>query len=253
MIVSIHQESPLARLQDWYRTPLGQGVARLECASVQRLLNTTFGYYLVQIGATEAFRDVLAASRIRHRILMPIEPPGTAGAQVLGAADQLPFASDSIDAVLLPHTLDFAADPRAVVAEVERVLIPEGRVLVVGFNALSPWGLRRLLWRSKGRMPWCGRFHLSTQVRDLLAEHGCDLECCEYSLFCPPLARFQGGRCSAFDAIGRRFWPALGAVYVIRAVKRVATVTPLRPRLTNPSALLSGRAVRPTTRGTGHV
>lgn len=254
MILSTRQEFPLAHLQDWYRTPLGREVARLECASVQGLLNTTFGYHLVQIGATEVFREVLASSRIRHRVLMPFESePGLDGPRVVGAVHQLPFASDSIDAVLLPHTLDFVSDPRGVLDEVERILIPEGRVLIVGFNALSSWGARRLLWRSKRRMPWCGRFHRPGQVRNWLSARGCDLECCEYRLFCPPLVSLQGARCAAFDLLGRRFWPILGGIYVMRAVKRVATVTPLRPRLANPSALLSGRAVRPTTRGTGHV
>lgn len=254
MIVSTRQESLLARLPDWYRTPLGQEVARLECDCVQGLLNTTFGYHLVQIGATEIFRDVLATSRIRHRVLMPFESAsGSEGSRVIGSVQQLPFASDSIDAVLLPHTLDFASDPQGVLGEVERILIPEGRVVILGFNALSSWGARRLLWRSKGRMPWCGRFHRPGQVRDWLSAQGCDLECCEYRMFRPPLVSLQGPRCGGLDLMGRRFWPILGGIYVMRAVKRVATVTPLRPRMAKASALLSGRVVRPTTRGTGHV
>ena len=69
---------------------------------------------------------------------------------------RLPLASDRLDAVLLPHTLDFVPDPRQVLREVERVLIPEGRVVILGFNALSSWGLVRLLYRGGGASPGAG-------------------------------------------------------------------------------------------------
>lgn len=253
MTASIAQASALAHLQAWYRTPLGQEVARLECACAQRMLSTTFGYYLAQIGATETFQDALLASRIRHRILLPCEPHSLAGgAQIIAREDRLPLAADSIDAILLPHTLDFTPSPRAVLGEVERVLIPEGRVIIIGFNALSSWGLRRLLW-ARREMPWCGRFRTASQVEDWLGALGCEIERRETLMFCPPLTRMQGTRCGLLDRVGRRLWPAMGGIYVIRAVKRVAILTPLKPVRSKHRAILAGSAVRPTTRGTGHA
>lgn len=246
--------SPLTRLEEWFRSSLGGEVARLECGSVQRLLANTFGYYLVQVGVADPFGEALATSRIRHRIQLPAEPLSVLDrASIVGLPHRLPLASDSIDAVLLPHTLDFTPEPKAVLGEVERVLIPEGRVIVVGFNALSPWGLRRLIWRSKGRAPWCGRFHSAARVEAWLTELGFDIEVRELLIFCPPFRSVLGRRCARMESLGRRLWPGLGGVYVIRAVKRVATLTPIKALRAKPSALLTGRAVRPTTRGTGHV
>ncbi|NEV64258.1 class I SAM-dependent methyltransferase [Thiorhodococcus minor] len=248
------QASPLSQLEGWFRSPLGEEVARLESEAVQRLLANTFGYYLVQVGATDSFSEALASSRIRHRIQLPIEPSSVREpASIVGLPDQLPLASDSIDAALLPHTLDFANDPRMVLGEVERVLIPEGRVIVIGFNALSAWGLRRAVWRSKQRMPWCGRFFLAPRVEGWLGELGFDIEVREALVFCPPIDSLRGRRCARMERLGKRLWPMLGAVYVIRAVKRVVTLTPIKPARAKPSALLAGGAVRPTTRGTGHA
>jgi SAM-dependent methyltransferase len=245
--------SPLARLQDWYRSPLGAEVAALESACVQRLLSDTFGYYLVQLGVTESFRDAMASSRIRHRILMPCEQPsGHGGREIVGWPSRLPLASDSIDALLLPHTLDFSPDPNAVLREVERVLIPEGRVIVLGFNALSAWGLWSLLRGSETQVPWCGRFRTAHQIEDWLAVLGFDIEIREHIMFRPPFRRALGPNCSAFDTLGRRLWPILGGVYSIRAVKRVATLTPLRPAWGRRS-LLRGGAAEPTTRRAGHA
>jgi ubiquinone/menaquinone biosynthesis C-methylase UbiE len=40
----------------------------------------------------------------------------------------LPLAANSIDLVVMPHTLEFAPDPHQMLREVERVLVPEGQV-----------------------------------------------------------------------------------------------------------------------------
>ena len=254
MTVSQRRTSPFKRLQDWYRSPLGRKVARAESECVQRLLHQTFGYYLVQLGPTEIFREALDSSRIRHRIMLPPEQPsGQHGMEIIGLESQLPLATDSIDAILLPHTLDFTDDPRAVLLEVERVLIPDGRVIIVGFNAFSAWGLWGVLLNVTGRMPWCGRFRMPSQVEAWLADAGFAIEFCERILFCPPLRSAQGARCAPIESLGRRFWPVLSGGYVIRAVKRVATLTPLKPSWNRRHALLPGNAVRPTTRGRSHV
>ncbi len=41
---------------------------------------------------------------------------------------------------MLPHVLEFAAEPHRILREVERVLVPEGQVVIAGFNPLSLWG-----------------------------------------------------------------------------------------------------------------
>jgi hypothetical protein len=144
--------------------------------------------------------------------------------------------------------LDFAQDPRLVLREAERVLIPEGRVLVLGFNAMSSWGLFRLIYRYRRHVPWCGRFLTPYRVEDWLKLLGFDVEMRELLVYRLPVRGALGPRSVALDRLGLRLWPALGGIYAIRAVKRVATLTPLRPSWSAAHPLLGGGVIEPSAR-----
>lgn len=226
----------------------------MEEACLEQMLCDTFGYYVVQVGMTSGFARSIGTSRIRHRILLPVaERPHILGSQIVASPDQMPVSSDSVDAVFLPHTLDFASDAHQVLREAERVLIPEGRVVVMGFNALSLWGLRRMMPRSRSGAPWCGSFLTPYRVSDWLSLLGFDIEIQEMMMFRPPWRRALLHELSFLDSLGRRYWPLFGGVYAIRAVKRVSTLTALKPSWKTRRAVLPGGAVEPTTRDTSFV
>ena len=242
-------------LQAWYRSALGAEVALIEGDCAQRLLANTFGYYLVQIGASEGFGAALAASRIRHRIRLSGARSADVvqGSTVVSDPTALPLAPASIEASLRPLVLEDSSPTRAILSEVERVLIPEGRLILLGFNPLSLWGLGCLWPSARRRAPWNGHWRLAAQVERWLTELGFEIESRERALFCPLFVSPNGRRCLAAESLGRRFWPLFGGLYVIRAVKRVAPLTPIKPYRARRCTLLPGGAVRPTTRGTGHV
>lgn len=237
-------------LDEWYGSTLGRELAAREQECLERMLDDTFGYYLLQIGGSAGFSEAMRVSRIRQRILLPAHPIRHApGAQVVADPGLLPIAADSVDAVLLPHTLEFADDPGQVLREAERVLIPEGRVIVVGFNALSLWGAWGLVRRRQRRVPWCGTFLTPFRIGDWLSLLGFDIEMQEMMMFRPPWRRALLTELSFLDSMGRRFWPFFGGVYAIRAVKRVSTLTPVRPSWKSRRPVLAGGAVKPTARG----
>jgi ubiquinone/menaquinone biosynthesis C-methylase UbiE len=89
---------------------------------------------------------------------------------------QLPFAAHSIDLVVMPHVLEFRADPHQILREVERVLIPEGEVLITGFNPISIWGLRRALPNCPGHFPWNGHYLSVRRLKDWLQLLGFEVE-----------------------------------------------------------------------------
>lgn len=240
---------PLLSLEEWLESPLGREVAAREAQCLERMLADVFGYYLLQVGMTDAFGDAVRASPVRHRILLPLSARrGTLGTQVVASPDRLPVAGDSVDAVVLPHTLDFVNDARQVLREVERVLIAEGRVVVIGFNAVSLWGLWGLIRGGRGRVPWCGRFITPFRVSDWLSLLGFDIERQEVMMFRPPWPRTLFQRLCFLEPVGRRVWPPFGGVYAIRAVKRVSTLTPLRPSWKSRRRVLHGGAVEPSPR-----
>jgi SAM-dependent methyltransferase len=244
---------PLEVLGKWYKTPVGRQVARAETACVERMIENSFGHFLVQLGCGGQFADALEQSRIRTRI--PLGDHAAAawkGSPIAAEPSQLPLAASSVDAVLLPHTLDFALHPKQVLREAERVLIPEGRILVIGFNPISTWGLMRLTL-PKHRAPWCGNQLTASRLIDWLGLLGFQLEMREWLVFRPPLRSAYSRRLDWLEQSGARWWPVLGGAYVIRAVKRVTLSTPLRSRWRARSPFLPSGAVKPSVREGNHV
>ena len=124
------------RLEAWYAGRLGALLWEQERAQLAALIPNLFGYHVVQLGSLGADRDqdLLGLCRIPHRIVL--DPVRRTGIGLVAAPDALPIASDSVDVVLLPHTLEFVDDPHQVLREVDRVLVAEGHTVILGFN---PW------------------------------------------------------------------------------------------------------------------
>ncbi len=244
-------------LRAWFAAPLGRSVATCEQRLLDELLPNLFGYHLLQVGAPQG-RDMAAASRITHRMLLVDSPAALPkmpdGAEsCVGLPEFLPLAGDSIDVLVLPHTLEFADHPHQVLREAERVLIPEGHVLVLGFNPWSAWGIVRLVlgWRHKA--PWCGRFLGAWRVKDWLELLGFDTVLVRYYHYRGPLRHpALLARLRFLERWGARLWPILGGGYLLIARKRVATLTPIRPRWRPRRALVAAGLAEPTVRKQTH-
>jgi len=245
---------PIGVLGKWYKTPLGRHVAAAENVCLERMLEDAFGHFVVQLGGGGQFADAIAVSRIRQRVLLTPDFCDRAdGPRAVAMPQALPVAGASIDAILLPHTLDFSSDAPQVLREAERVLIPEGRILIFGFNPLSVWGLMRALPRRRHRVPWCGAQLTPFRLCDWLRLLGLQVEVRQTLVFRPPVRGAYLSQFDWMDGLGARYWPLFGGVYAIRAVKRVTALTPLRPSWRARRPILPGRAVEPTARERGDV
>ncbi len=239
-------------LADWFRRPGGARIAEAEKEILRRFAADLFGYYLVYLHDSDDETDFLEECPVRNKLcLCSGQAPGCCDVAALG--EQLPLRTDSLDAVLLRHSLDFALDPQQVLREVERALIPEGRVLIVGFNPISLWGLWRLLLKWRGRAPWNGHFLSFRRVSDWLGLLGFDIEYTDVAAFAPPLPDSWQRKLGPLERLGRRLFPMFAGVYVIRAVKRVSTVTPLRLRWRGRSILSPSGVAEPSTRESGSM
>ena len=257
------REASIVELAAWLQTPPGRYLLGWEQAQLDEAVADLFGFHALQLGLPEL--QGLRANRMPHRWLaleQPAQPvsgwplgalPDGAGGEAdlqpgfsqfgpdtempgRGAAlfcefDALPFESASLDLVLLPHTLELAADPHRTLREVERVLRPEGRVVISGINPASAWGLRQNLGRLVQRLPGtseqlylprAGDFIGYWRLRDWLRLLSFEVEGAQFGGYSPPLksaawlARWRG-----LEGVGRRWWPVLGAFYFLVAVKRV--------------------------------
>jgi SAM-dependent methyltransferase len=218
-------------LKNWYQTRLGQSLGEQEQSLVTDTLQNLFGYHLLQVGRIND-EDWLSGSRVSHCEVMdfPSVEMGLDTAGLLALPEQLPIQTDCMDVIVLPHILEFSQQPHSVLREVERVLIPEGHVLILVFNPFSLWSLWRWVLGWRRRVPWCGRFLSTTRIKDWLALLGFDVLSIHGYFFRPPLQqRSVMQRLQLMESAGARLWPVLGAANLILARKRVVTLTPVGP------------------------
>lgn len=237
------------RLAEWFRGVPGRFVRAEERHHLDQLLPNLFGYHLALIGSVGDDDELLLTSRVAHHIVVDPLSDGDDRSAVHAAADALPFGEGSLDVVLLLHTLELEENPHEVLREVLRVLVPEGHVVITGFNPWSWWGVWRLLRRHRGEVPWSGRFISQTRIRDWLALVGFETVDTRCFFFRMPLGSERiMARTNFLERFGPRWWPIFCGVYVVVARKRVSTLTPIRPRWRSRRRMLGG-VVEPTTRG----
>ena len=249
-------------LQDWFQTPQGCYLLDWERAQLDRVVVDIFGFHALQLGLPAL--DALRTNRMPHRWLAsdslsagPLAKGETlrpahgntgraAGQREAGGRPEvqlvcdfaaLPFPANSLDLVVLPHALELHSDPHATLREVERVLVPEGRVIICGINPASLWGLRQRrahLYQRLGFgglfLPKEGEFIGYWRLRDWLRLLSFEVESGRFGCYRPAvvselwLERFQW-----MDRAGARWWPIFGAVYFLVAVKRVRGMRLLGP------------------------
>ena len=227
------REASIIELADWLQTPPGQYLLAWEQQQLDAAVVDLFGFHALQLGLPEL--DGLQANRMPHRWLALdslerplLEDAPTAIVALHCEFDELPFEAGSLDLVVLPHALELARDPHQTLREVERVLRPEGRVVILGLNPASLWGLRQNLGRLlRGRarrlfLPRAGDYIGYWRLRDWLRLLRFEVEGAQFGCYSPPLRTAAWlARWRWVERLGSRWWPVLGAVYFIVAVKRV--------------------------------
>lgn len=228
-----------ASLADWFATPQGAYVLGWEMRALDEAVADLFGYYALQVGLPGI--DFLRANRIAWRGTASLD----GAPSVVADAHELPFASESLDLVLLPHLLEATGEPHLILREVERVLRPEGSLVVTGFNPLSLWGAKRLFSLAQ-TPPWDAEFVSVLRMKDWMKLLNFEMDGGQFGCYRPPFASEKWlSRFGFLESAGRRWWPVTGAAYVIQARKRVAglrVITPARQRARRQARLLAPTA-----------
>lgn len=224
----------------WWRTTAGRHVLAWERQWFHAGVADVFGFHALQMGLPAV--DALQTNRMPHRWLAcaaqaldtdaePAPPEQVRAVHLQCEFDALPFASQSLDLVVMPHALEMARDPHLTLREVERVLVPEGRLMITAFNPASLWAVRPRQSRDSGLEGvgrpsglWPRRADMIgfRRLRDWLRLLSFEVEAARFGCFGPrvdTLAWQQ--RWSFIEPVGQRWWPVLGAVYGLTAVKRV--------------------------------
>lgn len=211
-------------LEAWLSSAQGQLLLSWEQQQLATIMPQVLGARLLQIGHWPLQLEELGASRILQ--CWCLSSHRDSAVQLHGEEARLPVASRSVDAVLLPHSLELARDPHAVLREVERVLSPRGQIIVLGLNPMSPWRLGSMLPpRRQTRFPHQARCYPLHRISDWLGLLDFEVD---------KLQRFGrvfpwGGDVSRYQGLRRCLVP-LSQAYLIFARRRVVPVTPLRSR-----------------------
>ena len=221
-----------AAVSRWFASASGAALLEQEQRVVAARLSDRFGYHLLQVGSL-AGADFLSASRILNRFVIQLHPGGLCPRYpwLRAAATCLPVESDSVDVAVLPHVLEFEPQAPQALREAARVLVPEGHLIVCGFNPWSLLGLWRLARKHSGNAPWCGRFLAQSRLRDWLELVGLEAISSDALFFRPPLRTTHSlQRFLPMERIGQAVWPPLCGAFVLTARKRVTRATALRPQ-----------------------
>lgn len=205
--------------------------------------------------------DALRSNRMqcRARLVWPsssADPDGglsvkdsadlTRPSRLISSIADLPFQTESLDLLVLSHALEVARDPHHLLREAQRVLLPEGRIVLTGFNPFSVWRLRRSP-HSVARFPPAGHAWIALpRLKDWLKLLNFDLGAggaSAYGAYFAPLdSERWRHRLRWMDPAGRRWWPMAGGVYFLMAVKRVHHLQLIGPRWRERRAVAGQRA-----------
>ncbi len=233
--------APQARdLDAWLAGPLGSLLLDQERALVAATLECAFGLHCLQVGAWGEPDTFLASARTRRAALVSARP--VPGAALVAEPAALALQSDSVDVMLLPHTLEFAPDPHEVLREAARVMAGEGELVVLGFEPLGSWALRNAFTHG-GSPPGIARTIPATRLADWLKLIGFEVGPAERYLYAPPVPGLRTARARGFlERVGRRAWPRFSGAYLLRARKRVHSMTPVRVHKRLRTAVIGGLA-----------
>jgi len=237
----------------WYRTLSGQSsLQKLDelCADI---MSETFGYYAIETGVLSGFHDLLQFSRIAAGFSVATrnmidQGKGNSRVSVISTTEQLPIATDNVDLVVASHVLESSEDPHQVLREIDRVLVPEGRCILIGFNPFAILRMRRLPGSVLNRKKHNYKMRSVHRVRDWFSLLGFEVLDVHYMGMRPGIKNKK-----LFESLG---WlermgdfagPVLGNMYILHAKKQVVAMRPYKKVWKAPAVLSGGKVVLNST------
>lgn len=258
----------------WTASAPGRYVLRWAQEQLDYVVSDVFGFHALQLGLPQL--DALRANRMPCRsLLLDVHSVASSSYTILrpyaDAADvvsldvtaltkyhvctdrstvwcnllDLPLAAQSVDLIVMPHTLEFTNDPYRLLCEAARVLMPEGQLIIIGFNALSLWGMRQSISKMVNRplLPVEHDLITFTRLKNWIKLLGFELERGRFGCYRPPLVTDRWlARYAFMEAVGDRWWPIFGAIYMLRAIKRVQNMCLVGPVTVKKPVLVPGFA-----------
>lgn len=184
-------------------------------------LSHCFGYHLLQL-SVDSRLSLFAESRVQKKYRVH---PAIGNIDASCSFEQLPFATESLDVVIVHHAHEYVQDPHLMLREIERVLVANGHLIIVGFNPWSPLGLYSLIGRFLPNTIWHNHHIRCHRMKDWLGLLGFEIRRVNYGGHFPEI--LQRAKSPILQHCLKRL--PVGNFYLISAVKQVSSVTPIKP------------------------
>ncbi len=209
-------------IRNFYQARAGRLVRRLLTDHIRQFWPEAKGLSVLGAGYAAPFLKSFDGEAARVHALMPDTlgvhqwPEEGQGRVALAAEADWPFETESVDRIVMVHSLEHADKPEALLQEAWRVLKSNGRLLLIVPHRRGLWA--RADWTPFGH----GTPFTAGQVRHLLQSGLFVKEKSDRALFMPPFRSFLALRSAyQFEAFGRYFFPGLCGVYIVEASKQV--------------------------------
>ncbi len=200
-------------LIDWFLSPKGRILQRQEAKFLEHAMAVSCKQVIVQIGALGWENDFIESEFYQSFVVLDDEQrPQNQHCLIKAESDFLPIKEASVDLIILPHLLEFETDKHQVLREVERILKPEGKLIILSFN---PWNIYINLQYMRHRVPetpWLPSLMTRTRIQDWLRLLNFEVEVAAGF-------NFDDSKRTAFDSERRKHELNIAA-YAIKAIKR---------------------------------
>ncbi|SJM91208.1 class I SAM-dependent methyltransferase [Crenothrix polyspora] len=220
----------------WYQTPRGKLQKQLEIDYLQRSITVSCKQIILQIGGLGWENEFIDCSLYTNYTVVDTRGLGYEGVRKIRAkAHHLPLQSDSVDMIIVPHLLEFDMSRFQTMREIERILKPEGIVVILNFNPLSIWVRYQYIWDRKMADSWRGHFISRARILDWLKLLDFDVI---------SLAQFNLNSVkSTYSQNINASLSFLATAYAVKAVKRRYGIIPMTPVKNRNFRLVMGSTV----------
>lgn len=246
----IKADNSLYSIAEWMSSEDAKHLICLETSTASEFISDVFGYYVVQLGDYYP-TQVMASSRMPHKILAGLGKNLGPFSDLICDVEAIPFGESTVDLLILPHVLEFARDPSAILRETERVLIGEGYLVVFGFNPWSLFGFASVFKRWQDVAPWNCNFISAPRLKDWLHVLGFETLIVRRFGYGSLKGNGLGAVTGNTEKLMKYLLPRLGNMYFLVAKKKVEGLKAIRSKWSKGRRILDGGVVKPSAGRTG--
>ena len=246
--VSTSLPERLEKLQGWLQTDAGMALLDSQKLLLESELNTIFGYHAGQYSVLPE-TNLLETSPVRRQFTLTQQVLDKSPFTELVADPYFwPVAPGSLDLVLLHHTLDVVHSPHRLLSEAANTVIPNGKLIIIGFNPFSLAGVLRKIIPSHRRVMSEISYISPMRMRDWLKLLNFHIERVHFGGYLYPASSMMKGlRGEILEQRCDHWHLPLGGFYMMVATRDIPGITPIRrPWHSIPRPLVGQTIPRPS-------